>query len=72
MPSFELKFNLAGLPDILSAMREWLDHDKSNITHFRSRSDAEGMMMINLGFNAGDNHSEAFRQRSPGKKISRR
>ena len=66
MASFELKVALADLPDILTAMREWLDHHKSNITHFRSVSDAEGMVTINVGFNLDDDHSERFRQRFLG------
>ena len=67
MASFELKLNLAGLPDMLSAMREWLNDDKSNITHFSAASDVEGLVRISLGFDAGDNHSESFSRRFSAK-----
>lgn len=63
LASFELKIKLTELPDILIAMREWLDHHRSTISHFRSQSDAEGMVVIKVGFNLEDGHSEAFRQR---------
>ena len=63
MTSFELKIKLADLPDILTAMREWLDHHKPNITHFRSGSDATGIVTIIVGFNLDDDHLDAFRRR---------
>jgi hypothetical protein len=38
MASFELRVKLTDLPEIFSAMREWLDHYKPNVTHFRSET----------------------------------
>ena len=63
MASFEIKVKMADLPDILNAMREWLDQHRADITHFRSASDADGIVSINVGFTRDDERSEAFRQR---------
>jgi hypothetical protein len=64
MISFEIKVLFEDLPDILNAMREWLDHNKANITHFRSStSDADGIVTIQVGFTPEDDRSEAFRRR---------
>lgn len=62
MPAFELKVNFADLPDILGAMREWLDHNRMNMTHFYSLTDRQGIVTINVGFGLED-HTELFRQR---------
>jgi hypothetical protein len=61
MPCFELKVKRADMPDILGVMREWLDQRKSNISHFRSESNGNGMVTINLGFSVPDD-GEAFRR----------
>jgi hypothetical protein len=64
MASFEIKVQLEDLPNILNAMREWLDQRRADITHFRSASDA-GMVTIKVGFAPEDHHAEAFRQAPP-------
>ena len=60
MASFEIKVMLAELPEILNAMREWLDHNKTSITHFRSATDDAGMVSINVGFTQPDHNYEEF------------
>ena len=64
MASFEIKVTLEDLPDTLNAMREWLDHNKANIMHFRSStSDTDGIVTIYVGFAPEDDRSDAFRRR---------
>lgn len=62
MAFFDIKVKLVDLPDLLNAMREWLDQRKANITHFRSETDAE-MVIIKVGFDPEDHNAEAFGQR---------
>jgi hypothetical protein len=63
MASFEIKIKLIDLPDMLNAMREWLDQHRANITHFRSITDEDGMVLIKIGFTRDDDNSEAFGRR---------
>ncbi len=62
MAFFEIKVKSTDLPDMLNAMREWLDQRKANISHFRTAGDAE-MVTIKVGFAQEDHNAEAFRQR---------
>jgi hypothetical protein len=60
--SFETKVKLADLPNTLNAMREWLDHNKSNISNFTSVTDADGMVTIKVGFTDGEGSAAGFRK----------
>jgi hypothetical protein len=62
MVFFDIKVKSKDLPDILNAMREWLDQRKINIAHFHSESDGQ-MVIIKVGFDTEDHNAEAFRQR---------
>ena len=69
MPSFGLQVEVAELPDVLTAMREWLDHHGINIEHFRSISERQGMVTINVRFDL-DDHAELFRQQFGAKALA--
>ena len=62
MHPINIRVNTVGLPDLLGAMREWLDHNRLNLTVFRYTKDGPDHSMVQVEF-ADQEQAEQFRVR---------
>jgi hypothetical protein len=46
MRTVEIRVPQASLADILNSMREWLDRERCNLSHFRHTSGDDGIIVI--------------------------
>jgi hypothetical protein len=67
MRTVEIRVNLDRLADTLSAMRVWLDARRCALSHFRQAREADGMVVISVGFTSiNETHANEFRQQFDG------
>jgi len=62
MHPINIRVSTADLADMLGAMREWLDHNRLNLTVFRYTNDGPAHSMVQVDF-ADQQHAELFRLR---------
>ena len=62
MHPINIRVRTTGLAEMLSAMRQWLDHNRLNLTAFRYTNDGPDHSMVEVEF-ADQKQSEQFRAR---------
>jgi hypothetical protein len=62
MHPINIRVSTADLADMLGAMREWLDHNRLNLTVFRFANDGPAHSMVQVDF-ADQQQAELFRSR---------
>jgi hypothetical protein len=65
MRSIELRINVADLVNVLSGMREWLDHYRCDVDLFRYETDGASHVIVHAQF-VKDDQAELFRTRFEG------
>lgn len=62
--TIEIRVPEKSLAGILNSMREWLDREKCDLSHFRYTSGEDGVIVISAGFpNPDDPRVDAFHRR---------
>ena len=63
MRTVKIRVKRSRLADTLGAMREWLDSRRCALAHFRHARDADGTIVISVGFTSPDDtHANEFRE----------